>query len=346
MKLSIKNIILAIIAIVILFYILPKAVPLVLAFVTAIFMEPIVKFFQHKQNLRRVYAVPITFFIFLITFTGFSYFVVTKLYKQVIMVFNSLPTYVSMFNYKIFDKYINELKDFSHSLPTQWINSVENAINSINENIISLATNLISTLSQGLTSIPSFLLEYLFYLIAVYLFSLELPRISEGFMNLFAEHTKDKMALVLDKLKVAFIGFIKAQFFLSALTFSIAYLGLTLIGIKAKLFITLVIVVVDILPILGTGSILVPWAIYNFVIGDSTTGTSLIILFIFITVVRRLIEPKVFSQSMGITPLAALVSLYLGFKLLGFTGVILGPAFVIVFDTMRKVGLIKFKHLF
>jgi sporulation integral membrane protein YtvI len=262
------------------------------------------------------------------------------------MVINSLPTYVSTFNYKIFDKYITKLKNFSHSLPSQWINSVENAVNSINENIISLATNLISSLSQGLTSIPSFLLEYLFYLIAVYLFSLELPKISEGFMNLFEEQTKSKMALVLDKLKIAFIGFIKAQFFLSALTFAIAYLGLTLIGIKAKLFISLVIVCVDILPILGTGSVLVPWAVYNFVTGDSTTGTYLLILFVGITVIRRMIEPKVFSQSMGITPLAALVSLYLGFKLLGFTGVILGPVLVIVFDTMRKVGIIKFRHLF
>ncbi len=105
---------------------------------------------------------------------------------------------------------------------------------------------------------------------------------------------------------------------------------------------SLLIVVVDILPILGTGSVLVPWGIFHIANGHSATGIGLIVLFVAITVIRRTIEPKIFSSNLGISPLAALVSVYLGFRLLGFLGLFVGPAIVIVIEAMVKAGIIKF----
>lgn len=75
--------------------------------------------------------------------------------------------------------------------------------------------------------------------------------------------------------------------------------------------------------------------------GHDSLAIGLFILFGVITVVRRVVEPKVFSTNMGISPLAALVSLYIGFKLLGFVGLFLGPALVILYDALRKVGIIQ-----
>ena len=94
-------------------------------------------------------------------------------------------------------------------------------------------------------------------------------------------------------------------------------------------------------PILGTGSVLVPWAIVAILQSNHFLGIGLLVLFIVITVVRRIVEPKVYSSSLGISPLAALISLYIGFKLLGLMGIFLGPAMVIVYDTLKKANIIK-----
>jgi predicted PurR-regulated permease PerM len=87
----------------------------------------------------------------------------------------------------------------------------------------------------------------------------------------------------------------------------------------------------------------VPWAVYSFVIGNSRIGVSLIVLFVVITVVRRIIEPKILGSSLGISALAAFIGLYLGFQLIGFFGLILGPGIVIIYEALCKVGFRKFK---
>jgi predicted PurR-regulated permease PerM len=107
--------------------------------------------------------------------------------------------------------------------------------------------------------------------------------------------------------------------------------------------IALLVCIVDIMPILGTGSVLVPWASYLILTGDWYTGIGLIVLFLFITVFRRVIEPKVLGDSIGISALAALISLYVGLKLAGVVGVFLGPLVVIIFMAARKAGLFQLK---
>jgi predicted PurR-regulated permease PerM len=111
--------------------------------------------------------------------------------------------------------------------------------------------------------------------------------------------------------------------------------------VKYTMLLALLIVIVDILPILGTGSVLVPWATIVWAQGNPHMGIGLIILFFVITIVRRIIEPKIYSANMGLTPLASLVSLYLGFKVLGFIGLFLGPAVLIIYNTLKKAGVIK-----
>ena len=122
-----------------------------------------------------------------------------------------------------------------------------------------------------------------------------------------------------------------------------AFLGLSILGVPYTTLLSLLIVVVDILPILGTGSVLVPWAVIAILQDSSTLGVGLIILFVVITVVRRIVEPKVYSANLGLTPLAALVSLYIGLKVLGVAGLFIGPALVIVYETLKKAGIIRWK---
>lgn len=119
-----------------------------------------------------------------------------------------------------------------------------------------------------------------------------------------------------------------------------------MLGINYPLAIALLVTIVDILPILGVGSVLVPWSIYQLVVGDIFTGVGLILLFILITVIRRVLEPKVIGDAVGIGALPALISMYVGFKLVGVIGFFIGPLVIIIYAAMRKAGLFQIKIKF
>ncbi|MDG0790253.1 AI-2E family transporter [Cohnella ginsengisoli] len=172
---------------------------------------------------------------------------------------------------------------------------------------------------------------------------MSLPTMMASFLSIFAEESRSQVAQVMENLRKSIFGFLRAQFVLSLMTYVISFVGLLIIGTGYPLAIALLIVVVDILPILGTGSVLVPWAAYMMLTGDTYTGIGLILLFLVITVVRRIVEPKVLGDAVGIGALPALISLYVGFELVGLVGVFLGPVVVIVYMAARKVGLINLK---
>jgi sporulation integral membrane protein YtvI len=148
---------------------------------------------------------------------------------------------------------------------------------------------------------------------------------------------------LLNNLKKSIFGFLRSQFILSALTYIISLIGLLVLNVKYPLAIALLIIIVDIMPILGTGSVLVPWGGYLMLTGNLYVGVGLIVLFLVITVFRRIVEPKILGDSVGIGSLSALISLYVGFKLVGVIGVFIGPLVVIIYMAARKAGLFQMK---
>ena len=94
----------------------------------------------------------------------------------------------------------------------------------------------------------------------------------------------------------------------------------------------------DLLPIVGTGMIFVPWIVGLFILGSVSEGIKLLIIYLIATVIRQILEPKVMSQNIGIHPLATIISMYVGLKLLGGFGLILGPGLVIIYEALRKAG--------
>jgi len=87
----------------------------------------------------------------------------------------------------------------------------------------------------------------------------------------------------------------------------------------------LVISFIDAFPVLGTGGVLVPWAIYEFLTKDIRMGVSLLILYVIVLVIRQMIEPKVVGEQIGLHPLMTLITMYLGMKFFGLPGLIFGP---------------------
>lgn len=322
-------------------YLLPYSLPLIFALLTALLLEGLVKWFMVKLKLSRLQAVISVFTGYVLMLSVIGYYIITIITTQTLTLSEKTPTFVKDLYHTVILPLIKKWEFYTKSLPNEVMMSIENTVeNSINT-LDSFLQGTVQAIINFLTVIPGFLIEFIIYLVSLFLISLELPRLKEKIDSYLTEQTKTKLYLVTAQLNKAGIGFIKAQIILSLLTFIMAFVGLTILGVPYTALLSLLIVIVDILPILGTGSVLVPWAVVAILQENHFLGIGLIILFIVITVVRRTIEPKVYSSSLGISPLAALISLYIGFKLLGIVGVFLGPALVIVYDALKKANIIK-----
>src|SRR5699024_12595785 len=105
---------------------------------------------------------------------------------------------------------------------------------------------------------------------------------------------------------------------------------------------SLIIWIIDLIPIIGSIIILGPWALYMFSIGNISVAIQLTILAIVLLAIRRIMEPKLMGQHIGLSHLAILIAMFLGIKLLGITVFIIGPLLVIAFTSAKEAGIITF----
>ncbi|PLR75717.1 sporulation integral membrane protein YtvI [Bacillus sp. V3-13] len=323
------------------FFLIPYSLPIIFALLTAFLLEGSVSWLVKNWRFSRLQAVMAVFTGYVLAMSVLGYYLILLIVQQTITLSEKTPTFVKDLYTTAIRPLIRRWEFYSKDLPVDVMKSIEVTIENSITSIDVFLQGLLQKIINLVTSIPGFLIEFLIYLIALFLISLELPRLKASLEAHLKEQTKRKVYLVANQLNKAGIGFLKAQVILSMLTFIMAFIGLSILGAPYTALLSLLIVFVDILPILGTGSVLVPWAVFAIMQNNTFLGIGLIILFIVITVVRRIIEPKVYSTSLGISPLAALVSLYIGFKLIGLLGIILGPAIVIVYDTLKKANIIK-----
>jgi sporulation integral membrane protein YtvI len=324
-------------------FLIPYSWPLLFALGTAAFLEKLIVFIIRSWGLNRFWAVLLTFVCYIGGLLSAVYFAVSVLAGQIATFAEKLPRLIKELYYSAILPSVGQWDKYSEKLPANVISSAERAVEGGIRSLEAFLQELMQGTVQLAALVPGFFIDFLIYVIALFLFCLEFPLIRKKAKNLLKETTYQKISLVCSDLSKAAIGFLKAQVFLSFITFLLAYTGLWILGVPFTLLLAILIILVDILPILGTGSMLVPWAVIAIIQGNGHLGIGLIILFISITVIRRIIEPKVYSANLGLTPIASLISLYLGLKLMGFIGLFIGPAAVIVFETLKKAGFIKLK---
>ncbi len=320
--------------------------PFLLALVVVLFMEPFTKLIMRVGRLGRTSAATISSSIFTVGLLGLAYLIGVKLLSELMSFFNYAKNnfhHVADF----FDRLTYDANILFDTLPPDQAASLAETIDAGMDALISAAQSLLSNLSSYALNfakaIPDLFLFFLFFIVAVFLFNISLDKMKQGFLSIFDESSQEKVDVVLGNLRNSIFGFVRAQIVFSGMTYVLTLIGLLILGIDHAFAIAFLVTIVDLLPVLGVGSFLVPWAIYQALIGNWFIAIGLVVLFIVITVVRRVIEPKVLGDAVGISALAALISLYVGFKLVGVIGLFLGPVVVLVYEAMRKEGLLNIK---
>lgn len=148
----------------------------------------------------------------------------------------------------------------------------------------------------------------------------------------------DYLREVLNMSSIGIKGYIKAQIKLMIITFLILSIGLYFIGIDKFILKAFGIAIVDIFPVLGSGIVMIPWAISFFVRNSINTGVYLILLYISLVIIRQIIEPKILGDSIGLRPIYTLAATILGSLFLGPFGVILGPIVAIILNSIYTIN--------
>jgi sporulation integral membrane protein YtvI len=325
------------------YWILPVSLPIILAFFTAMMLEPAVKMFQ-RYKLKRRMSVLFVFVLFLCLLGISSYLLVTKIITEAINVVKNSPQYIEDIN-DLWLQFEEKLYTASQDLPKELVFEINNSVNNYFRDVKIKLENIdwITQVTEIGALLPNYLVSFLVYLIALFLFLIELPRIKERLYGHLTQKTADKVRFMTTRLSSVMFGFLKAQFLVSIIIFIVALIGLLFITPKYALIMSLIIWLVDLIPIIGSIAILGPWSLYHYIAGDVVLGTKLLILGAILLVIRRTIEPKVMGQHIGLSPLATLIAMYLGLKLFGMVGFFIGPFIVIVFNSAREAGIIKFK---
>lgn len=341
-KRNILLLFLLIVVILVFIFILPISIPIILALLTALLFEPLVKLTETKFKWKRQIAVISVFIFILVMLAIIIYYTITSLIGRLIELSKTAPDYLNKLS-GVWIDFQNKLLVYTSGLPDDVVKSAQGSFNEILESFRKSLLELVNSdkIVALASEIPNFLVSLLVYMVALFLFMLELPELKKMVFRHFTDETAKKVRYMTVKLNSVIFGFIKAQVLISLIILAASFVGLLIIAPKYALVMSIVIWIIDIIPILGSIVILAPWSLYQFISGDIGMGTKLAVLAAILLIIRRIVEPKVMGNQIGLSPLPTLIGMFIGLKLFGIIGLFIGPMIVILFNTAREAGIIK-----
>jgi sporulation integral membrane protein YtvI len=217
----------------------------------------------------------------------------------------------------------------------------ESPMKLLNAAIGSLSGFLTSFSSGLLTRVPNILLTTILSVVAACFLTSDYPRISRFFL---AQFSPEKQAIIRSAKRLFtenILKMLRGYFILFLLTFAELFAGFLILRIEYAAVLALLIAVLDILPVVGTGTVLLPWAAVQLLLGQGTKALQLVGLYLVITVVRNVLEPRVIGRQVGLPPIVTLVAMYLGLKLFGFFGLFALPILVILLAKLQEGGMLR-----
>ena len=210
--------------------------------------------------------------------------------------------------------------------------------------------NTLGGLLQIITSLPAIFIYIGITLVSTYFICTDKLYILDQMEHHLPRTWVKRLMVHLRKIITSLGSYLKAEFILVGISFVVTIIGLYLMNIigmnvEYPLLAALAIGFVDALPILGSGTVIIPWAVIAALDGDIRLAIGLLVLLVAISVVRQITEPKVVSKQIGIHPIFTLIAMYTGFKAIGIFGLLLGPIILIilnnVFETLIDRGVLK-----
>lgn len=309
-------------------YLLPTAMPFLLALAMAFAAEPLVGFFQKRTNMPRGAATALGMTIAMGVLLLILMVLAAFLIREVQLLVQRIPDLEStaLDGMDSLEGWLLTLVGKApQSVRTLLTHSVEDLFSDGTQILDGAVGKLLSLASGIVTKLPDSALGLGTWLLACFMFSARLPKLRQWTAARLPAAWRETWVPRLKMLKKALLGWLMAQGKLMAVTFVILTVSFFLLRVPYAPLWALLISFVDALPVLGTGTVLIPWSLICFLQGQTARAIGLAGTYAAAVMVRSALEPRLIGKQLGLDPLITLLAMYAGYRVWGFGGMILAP---------------------
>ena len=324
-------------------YLLPWTLPVVMAFAFAALLEPAVRVLIGRR-IPRGAAAGFCTIILLGGACALLSLGCVKLTGSLSGLAKRLPEFFQGVAASL-DKLDVRLSKYMASAPEGVEDYLESAIASVTESLASLPAylsgKLLSFVSAAAAKAPTALLFAVTLGIGVYFISASYPSVTEFVKRQIPPAWSRRAGSALSDLKLTLLRWLKAQVILTLITFGELAVALSLLRINNAVGLSLIIALIDALPVFGTGTVLIPWAIVDLFTGKTSIAVGLLVTYAAITLLRNCIQAKLLGDQLGLHPVVTLVAIYAGWRIWGVWGMVLLPIMAITEKQLNDRGVLK-----
>lgn len=326
-------------------YAMPFIGPFLVAFLIAFMLKPLINLVARKTPLgRRAAAVILLILLYAVVGTGLTFLGI----KLVVSLGNWLADLPSLYKNSI-EPVISDIGDNFDGIFAALDPSIQSFMDTASASISSAVSNIVSAVSSGainlVTSfagrVPWVVVGVVLCIIASFFFVVDYYKITSFVVRQLPPRGRRLLFVIKDFVVNVLGRFARAYLILMSLTFVEVSIGLLILRVPNPFLIAFITAIVDILPVFGTGTIMIPWALICLFTGDIFLGVGLLVLYLAITLIRQFLEPRVVGGQIGLYPLLTLITMFIGARLFGFWGLFGFPVTLTVLIHLNRSGEIK-----
>ncbi|QSF46663.1 sporulation integral membrane protein YtvI [Paenibacillus tianjinensis] len=337
-----------------LYVLLPLIYPLLLAWMLAYLIHPLVLILKGFK-LPGWLAVSLSLLFYIGGTALVLTALITRLVKELIVLLQTFDLHtgewrdllLSISRNASIQNIINQINQFYHENPG-YHDTIDSNINRTTETVGNAVTELITgffnMILKLISALPSLGTILMVIVLAAFFISTGWERHNARLTALLPPPLVRPVSEIWSDLRKALVGYLRAQVVLISVTAAIVIIGLLLLGVNSAFVIGLTIGLVDMVPYVGVGVVLFPWALYSYMTGDLGLAIGLLVLYAVILITRQVLEPKVLASSIGLDPLTMLIGMFAGLQLFGMLGLLLGPVLLVILDAFNRAGVFRALH--
>lgn len=326
-------------------YLLSWLMPFVLGFVIAAAAIPVASALQRLTHINRkvcaVAVVILEYAVVILCIWGLG----SKIFGSLMDIFTNLPQYydssILPFLNSVGQMIESFAERFSPDTMSQVYSLLESAADNIRGFVIELSSGALGSLAGFTKKIPFFFISLVFTILASLAISTDYSGIKEFIRKQLPQRTVVLIRDAKEQIGITIVKYLRAYFIIFLMTFAELSVGLSVLRIENSIGIAAIIATADILPVIGAGLALVPWAIWSLITQNYFLALGLIILYVVMLVVRNLAEPRIVGSQLGLNPLVTLIAIYIGYRLMGVTGMVCLPILTTISVGLHKAGKLK-----
>ncbi len=320
--------------------------PVIIGWLIAQLANPLVHLLEKHLHIVRKHSSFGVIFGAIFLIVALCYYAALWIWQEAGELVQRLPVYYQALVQGL-DKIAENLQSVADRMPLETREKIadftEHFTDYLGRIVSSLGGGTVEAAGNAAKNIPSLLISFIFSLLFAYFFIAQRERVHRILRHVIPEQTREGLRMVWGNLKYAVGGYFRAQFKIMGVVGLILAAGFLFMQIDYAVLLAALIALMDFLPMLGTGTALLPWALFCALSDALPRAAGLLVLYVVTQLTRQLIQPKMVGDSIGVDTLTTLFLLFVGYRVSGLLGMILAvPAGLIVLQ-LYEAG--AFEHM-